>query len=57
MPVAPCTHRWLIAKPNGATSEGVCSDCGEVRKDFSNVSPESGWRGWKRASPPPKKKA
>ena len=30
-----CRHRWLIASPNGPTSEGVCRLCG-ARRDFRN---------------------
>jgi hypothetical protein len=32
-----CRHRWLIATPNGPTSEGVCRLCG-ARRDFRNSS-------------------
>ena len=32
---AHCTHHWVIAVPNGPTSEGECQRCGHVRK-FEN---------------------
>ena len=37
-----CAHRWDIETPNGPTSLGVCSLCGE-EKDFKNSEPDSGW--------------
>ncbi len=52
--MTPCTHRWLIATPNGPTSAGVCRDCGEARDDFTNVIPQSKWGGWKKSQPTPK---
>ena len=30
-----CAHHWVIATPNGPTSEGVCKRCGHQR-DFLN---------------------
>ncbi len=30
-----CTHHWVIERPAGPTSEGVCQKCGET-KQFSN---------------------
>jgi len=33
-------HHWLIAEPEGATSTGVCKQCGEVRV-FRNWLPEA----------------
>jgi hypothetical protein len=32
---AGCRHRWLIASPNGPTSEGICRLCG-ARRAFRN---------------------
>ncbi|HXH20523.1 MAG TPA: hypothetical protein VNN10_00730 [Dehalococcoidia bacterium] len=32
-----CRHRWVIAAPNGPTSEGVCRLCG-ARREFRNSS-------------------
>ena len=32
---ATCAHHWVIDRPNGPTSEGVCQRCGEKR-EFSN---------------------
>ncbi len=37
-----CAHQWDIETPNGPTSEGVCSMCGET-KDFANSQPDSTW--------------
>ena len=51
-----CNHRWMIATPNGPTSAGVCSDCGDM-KEFDNVIPQSKWGPWKKAQPIPKKQA
>lgn len=39
-----CVHHWLIAPPEGPTSEGVCRKCGE-RREFSNHVKASAW-GW-----------
>ena len=40
---ATCAHHWVIAAPNGPTSEGVCQRCGE-RREFANSSgPASIW--------------
>ena len=30
-----CAHHWLIDRPNGPLSEGVCQRCGE-RREFAN---------------------
>ena len=32
---ATCAHHWLIDRPNGPLSEGVCQRCGE-RREFMN---------------------
>jgi hypothetical protein len=37
-----CRHRWLIESPNGPTSQGKCTVCGEVG-EFKNSMPVSGW--------------
>ncbi len=34
-----CCHYWLIDKPNGPLSHGVCKYCHEER-DFSNSPPQ-----------------
>jgi len=50
-----CRHRWLIASPNGPTSEGVCRVCG-ARRDFRNSSDDyisDGTAGALRGSPLP----
>ena len=31
-----CRHHWVIATPDGPTSEGRCKRCG-MRKSFLNV--------------------
>ena len=31
-----CQHHWLIDKPNGLVSHGICKFCHEER-DFSNI--------------------
>ena len=33
-----CTHFWIIERPSGATSKGVCRYCGAV-KEFMNELP------------------
>ena len=32
---AECTHHWVIDRPNGPLSDGVCLRCGE-RRGFTN---------------------
>ena len=32
---ANCTHHWVIDRPNGPLSDGVCQRCGE-RREFTN---------------------
>lgn len=27
-----CAHRWVFGKANGATSRGVCKNCGDVTR-------------------------
>ncbi len=48
-----CTHHWIIASPEGATSLGRCKRCG-IEKEFPNSAedglwmrdvPESRWTG------------
>ncbi len=39
---ATCRHHWVIGAPEGATSDGRCKRCGEVR-EFSNSSTDSLW--------------
>ena len=34
-----CCHYWLIDKPNGPLSHGICKYCHEER-DFSNSPPQ-----------------
>lgn len=40
--VSDCTHFWMIDKPNGPTSQGRCTLCGET-SEFKNSMPGSGW--------------
>ena len=37
-----CRHLWMIDRPNGPTSQGVCKLCGE-HGEFKNSMPVSGW--------------
>jgi len=37
-----CEHHWRIETPNGPTSAGLCSQCGEVR-EFRNSSDDHLW--------------
>ena len=32
-----CAHHWVIAAPNGPTSEGVCQRCGHQREFVNSV--------------------
>jgi len=32
-----CAHHWVIAAPNGPTSEGVCQRCGHQREFLNSV--------------------
>jgi hypothetical protein len=52
-----CAHHWVIATPNGETSQGVCKICG-LERQFPNSAedwlwernvPQSRWTG--RADP------
>lgn len=45
-----CVHQWMIAPPNGPTSEGQCKLCGETRA-FHNSLEISYWDNQKRRSP------
>jgi hypothetical protein len=38
-PKSACRHYWLIDKPDGPLSHGVCRFCHEER-DFSNTPPQ-----------------
>ncbi len=38
-----CQHHWVIDRPAGPVSKGVCRSCGEER-DFLNYI-EGGWGG------------
>ena len=37
-----CTHHWVIASPNGATSTGRCKVCG-MQKEFPNSAEDGLW--------------
>lgn len=37
-----CMHYWLIESPNGPTSIGTCTECGEER-EFRNSIQVSSW--------------
>ena len=38
-----CAHHWVIAAPNGPTSEGVCQRCGEKREFTNSAESTSMW--------------
>ena len=38
-----CAHHWVIAAPNGPTSEGVCQRCGHHREFVNSVEYVSPW--------------
>ena len=38
-----CAHHWVIAAPDGPTSEGVCQRCGEKREFANSAEPTSIW--------------
>ncbi len=42
-----CCHYWLIDKPNGPFSHGICKYCHEER-DFSNSPPQYSTRNGMR---------
>ena len=37
-----CVHFWVIAPPNGPTSQGICKLCGK-RQEFRNSVSSSAW--------------
>ncbi len=39
-----CRHHWVIESPHGATSNGRCKVCGEVR-EFRNSAADTLWEG------------
>jgi hypothetical protein len=39
-----CRHHWVIESPHGATSDGRCKICGEVR-EFRNSAADTLWEG------------
>ena len=39
-----CAHHWVIAVPDGPTSEGVCRRCGHHREFLNSVDTGSPWR-------------
>ena len=40
---AICAHHWVINRPNGPMSEGVCQRCGEIREFTNSTEPASMW--------------
>ena len=38
-----CAHYWIIAVPDGATSEGTCRRCGHHRDFLNSVEYVSPW--------------
>lgn len=52
-----CIHMWSIEPPNGPTSLGTCTDCGDT-KEFRNSVEMSYWDNKRKHVPenlPPKK--
>jgi hypothetical protein len=47
--VPTCRHHWVIESPHGATSNGRCKICGEV-KEFRNSAADTLWEGDPMAS-------
>ena len=43
-----CAHHWVIAVPDGPTSEGVCRRCGQQREFMNSVDYVPPW--FKRAA-------
>jgi hypothetical protein len=37
------THVYILPAPNGPTSDGKCSGCGDVRKGLLNYISEHSW--------------
>jgi len=50
---AACPHHWVIDRPNGPLSKGVCQRCGESR-EFSNSIDSVPWHiiQWNRTQSP-----
>jgi len=44
-----CAHHWVIATPNGPTSEGVCKRCVH-QKEFQNTFSYPAWGTSNRAA-------
>ena len=42
--VPTCRHHWVIESPHGATSQGRCKVCNEVR-EFRNSAADTLWEG------------
>jgi len=40
---AACAHHWVIDRPNGPVSEGVCQRCDEKREFTNSTEPISNW--------------
>jgi len=47
--VPTCRHHWVIDSPHGATSNGRCKVCNEVR-EFRNSAVDTLWEGDPMAS-------
>jgi hypothetical protein len=39
--IKECAHHWMLPRPGGPTSNGICKFCGAER-EFSNTT-ASGW--------------
>ena len=40
---AACAHHWVIDRPNGPMSDGVCQRCGERRRFANSAELASTW--------------
>ena len=47
--IPQCRHHWLIESPHGATSQGRCKLCGQI-KEFRNSAEDTLWEGDPMAS-------
>lgn len=40
---AACSHHWVIDRPNGPMSEGICQRCDEKREFTNSTEPTANW--------------
>ncbi len=41
--VDECVHYWILSRPNGPISLGICKNCG-AEYDFPNSESQDGWK-------------